>query len=435
MVSLRLVLQAPGGGTSEAAAQTLFWTNDGGGSFRTSVMPHRGALGPRLAALGPVKNANIDLARVAVAVYGADRSARRQVGRVNWTSRQIELTIPVLDPKSWRAVTADLEALLGFLSGDAWTLKFTGTRAPRELTRPTAFPDAKRFVLLSGGADSAVGALLARSEPDEHVLVSHVGATSIAPIQRDVVATIRARFPGGSTQHHQQILFTRTALQPDGSRLLSELSTRTRSLLFLALGLAMASTVDAPLWIPENGFASLNPPLGADQLGSLSTRTTHPWFLTELSRIAAEVGADASIENPFASQTKGEMFRWVADQMGTKQAGAFLSATNSCANTNRRFDGMSAAKHCGVCYGCLVRRASFRAAGLADDSTYVVDQPPSDAVAMRLRKASILPSIAGFVQRGISAGTIAAMKLPDGYSAGRARELCEKGARELEALL
>jgi hypothetical protein len=223
--------------------------------------------------------------------------------------------------------------------------------------------------------------------------------------------------------------------QPGGTTLPNELSTRTRSLLFLSLGLALASTVDAPLWIPENGFASLNPPLGADQLGSLSTRTTHPWFLAELSRIAAQVGATAVIENPFAAQTKGEMFSWVEEQLGAEAASKFLSATNSCAHTNRRFDGMSAKKHCGVCYGCLVRRASFRATGLADQSTYIVDQPPSDVVASRLRKASILPSIAGFVERGISAGTIAAMKLPAGYSAGTARALCERGARELGTLL
>ena len=56
----------------------------------------------------------------------------------------------------------------------------------------------------------------------------------------------------------------------------------TRSFLFLAFGLAIASMEELPLWIPENGFASLNLPLTADQRGSLSTRTTHPLFLEQL---------------------------------------------------------------------------------------------------------------------------------------------------------
>lgn len=435
MTDFRLGVKVPDAVSDVVAAKTLFWTADSGGSFRTSVMPHLGPLGPRLAALGPVKVANIDLTRIAVAVYGADRSVPRQIGRVNWTRRTIGLSIPVHDPDAWRSVASELEALLDFLSGDDWTLTFTGVRAPRIAAPAALFPNAKRFVLLSGGADSATGALLARTLPEDHVLVSHVGATSIAPIQREVARRIRDLVPEGGTQHHQQIMFTRTTSQPGGTKLRNELSTRTRSLLFLALGLALASTVDGPLWIPENGFASLNPPLGADQLGSLSTRTTHPWFLAELSRIASTVGATAVIENPFGLKTKGEMFAWVADAVGAGRAADFLSSTNSCANTNRRFDGMSATKHCGVCYGCLVRRASFRTASLTDQSTYVIDKPPSDAVALRLRKASILPSIAGFVERGISAGTIAAMRLPAGYSAATARELCEKGIGELGTLL
>lgn len=429
MAQFDLRFQVPSALTDDVAARTLFWPVNGAGSFNTT-------LGPRLGGLGPVTPQNVDLLRLAAIIYAADRSVPRQVGQVNWTRRTFEVTVPVHDESPWAAVSGDLEALLDFLSGDTWHLYFRRTRVPREHISGDAHPDAQRVVLMSGGADSATGAFKARTGPDNHVLVSHVGATSISPIQKDVAKRIRELRPDGSVQHHEQIVFTRAQAQPGGFKFRNERSTRTRSFLFLAFGLAIASINRLPLWIPENGFASLNPPLGPDQLGSLSTRTTHPWFLSELTRIATAAGAWADITNPFAEMTKGEMFKWVADELGDDTAAsALLSATNSCAFTNRRWLGVKATAHCGTCFGCLVRRASFAAAGLTDTSTYVIDAPPSDKAAKQLQQASLLPSIRGFVARGIRVGDIAAMKLPAGYSPSVARDLCIRGSKELELLL
>ncbi|UAL30452.1 hypothetical protein K8W59_02700 [Nocardioides rotundus] len=429
MAEFDLRFQVPATVTAQAAQRTLYWPTTGTGSYNTP-------LGPRLGHLGPVRQPNADLFRLAAMVYAADRSVPRQAGRVNWTRRSFELTVPVLgDAESWNSVAHELARLLDFLSGDEWRLTFRRTRLPRESIADNQHRDAERVVLMSGGADSAIGAFLARTHPEPHVLVSHVGATSIFPIQRDVAARIRDLRSTGSVQHHRQVRFTRSQTQPGGHRFRNENSTRTRSFLFLALGLAVASLNDVPLWIPENGFASLNPPLGPDQLGSLSTRTTHPWFLTELSRLARQVGATAEITNPFARQTKGEMFRWLADEIGDdKIAGDFLSATNSCAHTSRRWLGVTAQHHCGTCFGCLVRRASFAAASLPDTSTYVSDSWPNDRVKSQLQNASVLPSIRGFVARGIRVSDIAAMRLPDGYSASEARDLCTRGACELALL-
>lgn len=427
MAQFDLRFQVPASVSREAAESTFYWPVGDVGTFNTS-------LGPRLGKLGPVHRENIELLRLAAMVYAADRSVPRRVGRVNWTQRHIALSVPVHDPASWNAIAGELQGLLDFLSGDQWELTFRAARIPRESIAPDAYPDVRRVVLMSGGADSATGAFLARTRPEEHLLVSHVGATSISPIQKDVAERIRELRPDGATQHHAQIVFTRRKTQPGGHRFRDENTTRTRSFLFLAFGLALASINEVELWIPENGFASLNPPLGPDQLGSLSTRTTHPWFLAELSRLIGQTGGWGLLSNPFATQTKGEMFRWLADEVGDDAASGLLSATNSCAFTNRRWLGVSATDHCGTCFGCLVRRASFAAAGLADGSSYVVDAPPSVAVKTQLEKASILPSIRGFVARGIRVSDIAGMRLPQGYSAGEARDLCIRGARELETL-
>jgi hypothetical protein len=427
MAQFDLRFQVPSVLTAESAKRTFYWPTAGAGTFNTS-------LGPRLGKLGPVRRENIELFRLAAMVYAADRSVPRRVGSVNWTQRTIALSVPVHEPALWNAIATQLQQLLDFLSGDRWTLRFRTARIPREDIAPNRFPEVQRVVLMSGGADSATGAFLARTRPEPHLLVSHVGATSISPIQRDVAGRIRDLRPDGGTQQHAQIRFTRRQSQPGGYRFKNENTTRTRSFLFLALGLALASVNEVELWIPENGFASLNPPLGPDQLGSLSTRTTHPWFLTELSRLVEAAGAWGMLSNPFSAQTKGEMFRSLADQVGDAPASELLSATNSCAFTNRRWLGVSATDHCGTCFGCLVRRASFAAAGLTDRSTYVIDAPPSEAAKSQLEKASILPSIRGFVARGIQVSDIAAMRLPDGYSAADARDLCVRGARELETL-
>lgn len=415
---------------SDRAAARNFYLPIGGnrGSFETPLTP-------RLGGLGPVNPLNADLARLALLVWAADRSVLRAKGSVNWTSRDLALTVPVSDPGTWDAHTDDLEELLGYLSGDDWTLTFKSTRFPKEVAVENPHPTAGRVVLLSGGADSAVGALLAATEPEEHILFSHHGGNAIAPVQRVVAECIRKLLPNGSSQHHLQLYLARRDAQPNGLKFKSEPSTRTRSLLFLALGLAIASVNEVPLWIPENGFASLNPPMGADQFGSVSTRTTHPWFLAELGRLAQAVGAHGEIENPFADQTKGAMFRWAADTVGDAKASKFLSLTDSCGFTGRWHFGISKDTHCGVCFGCLMRRASFAAAQLKDRSRYASDDPPTDRAAAALHTRTLLPSVEAFVARGIDILDIAAMRLPTGYAPSTAYDLCQRGIAELGELV
>jgi 7-cyano-7-deazaguanine synthase in queuosine biosynthesis len=423
-----LKFTVPDGLSDKNAERNFYWTTSGTGSFITD-------LSPRLGSLGPVNRINADLVRLAVLVWAADRSVLRAKGSVNWTRRDLSLTVPVSEPITWSAHTAELEYLLGFLSGDNWALTFKSARFPQERVNENQHPAAERVVLLSGGADSAVGALLARTKPEEHFLLSHHGGNGIAPVQRAVAEAIRALIPNGSAQHHVQVHFRRRETQPNGYRFKQESSTRTRSLLFLALGLAIASINKVPLWIPENGFASLNPAMSADQFGSISTKTTHPWFLAELSRLAAVVGAHGEIENPFVTRTKGEMFRWAAGAVGDANASEFLKLTDSCGFTSKWRFGIAKDMHCGVCFGCLMRRASFAAAGVKDRSSYASDDPPNDRAANALGKRTLVPSIEAVVARGIGLIDIAAMRLPDGYSPGAAYDLCQRGVAELSELV
>jgi 7-cyano-7-deazaguanine synthase in queuosine biosynthesis len=429
MNAFALRFQTPENLTATRAESTFYWTSDATGSFVT------GRLGPRLGSFGPVRPANADLVRLAALVYASDRSVSRRSGGSNWSRREFRLDVPVSDPAPWDATRERWEGLLGFLSGDAWELTFRRTRLPAETINPYAYPGAERVVLLSGGADSAVGALLSQHElgDRQQVLFSHVGATNIALRQREVAEQIAA-LTRATSLPHLQARFSRKRRQPNGFKFAQENSTRTRSLLFLALGLAVASVEEIDLHIPENGFASLNVPLGADQRGSVSTRTTHPHFLHELSVVAAASGAHAPVINPLVAMTKGEMFARTGALVGKNAASKFLSLTHSCGHTGHRSFGYPVISHCGVCFGCLLRRASFRASKLRDRTTYL-NEATDSRLERYLRENSMETSLRGFLQRPLRPAELLALNLPDTFPLADARSLVERGMHELETLV
>ena len=314
----------------------------------------------------------------------------------------------------------------------------SGTRRhPR--SRPVGESDLERpsrVVLMSGGADSALGVLESRCQLDpneSHLLVSHYGLTMLAPIQRAVAERALDIVPGPA-QSGEQIRVVRRQKQVDGSKFKSETSTRSRSLLFMALGLAYASIHGVPVWIPDNGFTSLNPPLAPNRRGSLSTRSTHPAVLHQLSRILEHVGAHSTIVNPFARMTKGEMFRAAVSRFGEARIGDYLGATHSCGHTGQRAKGLSTKSQCGVCFGCVVRRAAFAAAELPDLTPYA-DPSHSADLAKWLRDKSVLPDVQRFVRRGVTRRDLLSMSLPHDYSLSDARSVCERGLEELRTLV
>lgn len=151
-----------------------------------------------------------------------------------------------------------------------------------------------------------------------------------------------------------------------------DVSMRTRSFNFLAVAAAAASALSATnalatvdLFVPENGFIALNPPLTPRRLGSHSTRTTHPHFLGSMQRIFGALGIPARIVNPYRHETKGEMMRSCLDQTRLSQVGAM---TVSCGKWKR------GNQQCGRCVPCLIRRAAFHGAGMRDTTDYGSDR-------------------------------------------------------------
>ncbi|MEU3458566.1 hypothetical protein ABZ721_01240 [Streptomyces sp. NPDC006733] len=414
---------------ADQAASSFYWLSDQRSTFTRGFSPS-------LATLGPVPPLNVDVVRVALTAFAADRSVLREGRGANWNRRPFDLEIPVSDAAAWNGVADELAGVLGFLSGDRWSLSFTQQPEPAEAQAPNEIGvTPQRVVLLSGGADSAIGGLYSRSllaADQHHVLLSHYNNTMLAPIQRHIAAELERLIPGPS-QEHMVLHLGRRSERIDGTSYPSESTTRSRSLLFLALGLAVASIHQVPLWIPENGFASINPPLGPERLGSLSTRTTHPKFLQDLAAVLTKVGAHAVIENPFAHITKGEMYRRVVDLVGPDEASSFLSATHSCALTGQRAHGISADRPCGVCFGCVLRRASFTASGVYDFSDYIA--PSSDPAVQRwLDGKSVEQPVRNFIRRGARTRDLTTLSLPDDYLMRDAIDLCQRGIQELRSL-
>jgi len=122
--------------------------------------------------------------------------------------------------------------------------------------------------------------------------------------------------------------------------------------------------------VPENGWISLNPPLTLNRLGSLSTRTTHPWVLEEIAALWRAAGLAQELRNPYLSLTKGEMVsRCRAPELLAKLAPRTVSCARPVAGRWRRQTWQA----CGYCYPCLVRRAALHCLEADRGEDYGVD--------------------------------------------------------------
>lgn len=305
-----------------------------------------------------------DLLSLALAVVSADLAGHRKTSPDGWT-RVFDLTVSVIDVSFWNDNAAIVERLLAFLTTDRWTLHFVeGGILPRSERKPI-FPDEDCIVLLSGGLDSYVGAIDLVARGLKPVAVSQT-VRGDGKQQRDFSAAI-----GGGLRHFQ---ISHAAKIPAPE---SPASQRGRSIIFLAYGVFIATTLaryhdgeEVTLYVCENGFISINPPLTGGRLGSLSTRTTHPVVLALLQQILDLAGLRVKIVNPYRFKTKGEMLRECQNQV-LVEAHAFQ--TTSCG----RYKTFKLT-HCGRCVPCLVRRAAFYAWKGADSTRYVYENLAQD---------------------------------------------------------
>jgi len=298
-----------------------------------------------------------DLLILAASAYAVDRmvarpSLRQTRDSGNW-ERDLDIEVPVSDPKRWQALTPQLERLLRWLTDDNWHLRFSqraigpGPLDPSQQALFSTVPSGRRPILFSGGLDSACALQNALALGD--VVAISVHTNSWMQNTQDVVASSLAHL----SPNRLAALSFRVNLPIGGS----ETSQRTRGMLFLASGAmaAMATGADG-LVVAENGVGAINLPYLASQRGSEATRAMHPRTLHMFGEIVtALTGSDFSVDAPYLMNTKAELI-----DLTDIAADNALSYTVSC---DSGFSARVADREpCGRCTSCILRRQSLIAA-------------------------------------------------------------------------
>ena len=311
-----------------------------------------------------------DLLRVAVAAYSTDRLSDRSGMRDGWT-RDLGLSVPVTLGSGWERALEPLKEALDFLSGDHWSLDLRDAQPSDATAAPLA--DADAVCLFSGGLDSLAGAIDLLDEGKRVFLVSHYEGGIAPKRQSALFEQLRHHYGRDRVTMRQLFLRPAPANSHQERRLLRtrENTMRARSLLFIAAGFAVASSIGphVPVYIPENGYIGINVPLTGSRPGSLSTRTTHPFFFDRLRAVLDAIGMTNDLCNPYRLSTKGEM---LAGNRNLALLRRLAPTSVSCSHPETARYARRAQGNCGYCYPCLIRRASLHAIE-ADTDCYAYD--------------------------------------------------------------
>ena len=371
-----------------------------------------------LSEFGPVSAAAIDLVRVSAAAYMADRQTPRRQGY----SRSIQVHVQVMSIDRWNGAVDLVASFLHWLTADTWEISLSQDQTTRPLPSDESEVGYERVVLLSGGLDSFAG-LMAAGIDSKRLCVGHWDNPTVKASQDRVWGWIRdgERASGD----YRQVRLCE-------SKRKREASTRSRCFMFFALAVAAATASGArEVQIPENGFTSLNPVLGNDRGGALSTRSTHPWTLHLFQELLEALGIDVRVSNPYGMLTKGELVS-VANERIAIAGGVPL--TFSCGKLDGHYyRGGNQNYHCGACVACLTRRGAMIASGVPDDTPYLVNVlGQAEVVRLLDRRRVDLRAVATAASREIDEFTLLAQgPYPRTYDLALAANLCRRGLAEL----
>jgi hypothetical protein len=293
----------------------------------------------------------LDFTAFALAVVAADKLFDRSLSVDGWT-RKIDLTIYLRETEKWNNQKNEVEKMLRFLTGDFWTLSFIPSGyALLDFNYSHEQKQNDCTCLLSGGIDSLVGAVDLVSDKANPLFSSQI-VRGDAELQNRFANTLT-----GTLNHTQWSA---------GAIPSHEGSTRARSIMFFACALLAACALPQndqrkKIFVPENGFISLNIPMSTNRIGSLSTKTTHPVYMKAMQNLWNELGINVELVLPYKFKTKGEIVKECKNPDVLK---TLIYNSVSCGKYRRHN-----LQHCGVCVPCLVRRASFLEAGLQDITT------------------------------------------------------------------
>lgn len=308
-----------------------------------------------------------DLFVIGISIFALDKRISRRKFTDCWT-RTITVSIPVLCFEKWNGTESKWNQILGFLTGDKWSVVFRKSNkvySQRENKNRIHLNinNCNCISLFSGGLDSFCGAIKLLEDGMSPCLVGHNEYPKLRKKQKAFIETFQKLY---SDQSVKFVSFSANSHAPktiDGDTLEgTENTSRGRSLLFLCAALSIAGIMgdNIPVYIPENGFIGLNIPLTNGRKGTCSTRTTHPYFLNELSDILKIVGINNPIYNFFAFSTKREIVNSVKDKEAFKKHYIdTISCSHPCLARYNKKGHNEYPINCGYCYPCLIRKSSL----------------------------------------------------------------------------
>lgn len=316
----------------------------------------------------------LDVLTLACAAYAADTSINRYRNSDDGWTRQFHLFVPVSDAALWQPQQELISKILNFLTGDLWQITFRQSDASIVVAKRTMKPTeylTNTVCLFSGGMDSFIGAMKLLDKEKRPLLVGHAKSSDVSEFRNNASQELIERYRNLSPELVKA--FVRVQKPKHNDRAIEgENTERGRSFLFLALGAACATALPEledkakkKLYIPENGFITLNLPLTPLRIGAYSTRTTHPYYLNLMQRLFNAVGINIDVINPFEFKTKGEMLLECGDPAFVAGADTMSCSRPSTRNANIEGAGR---RHCGRCAPCIIRRAALKKANQVDDN-------------------------------------------------------------------
>lgn len=324
---------------------------------------------------GEISSLENDLLNVASAIFACDLAFKR--GERENISRQIDLTIPVVNYATLSANLVRIQYTLLILSHDVWQIHFVPAAGTPEANHTWTTSNHCSLLLFSGGLDSFSAAVDLAERCDGIELVSHVTANpAVRGTQERLLAYLQEQFPGKYSRISYHISGRKSGDYDFPSDTDREESQRTRSFMFLTLAALTARRkgILNVIYMAENGQMAIHLPLTAARISAFSTYTAHPEFLTEMQGLLRSLlNFPINLQNPYLYQTKAEVVAKLVQKHPE-----MVGETVSCWKASRVRGGMN---HCGICVPCLIRRIALEYNGLSLPE-YEVDLLRQDVASM-----------------------------------------------------
>lgn len=290
-----------------------------------------------------------DALLLAAAVEYCDRIQKRPA--LGW-GRDIELKLPVHDPRHWMAKTVreSLHDALNFLTGDRWHVHFVARN------KAEVAPSQGHFDLPRGGAY-----IIPFSDGMDSRAVAGIEGQRLG--DRLIRVRLGAKIADRPSRPGLKQPFTSVPYRVLTGKRNEESSARSRGFKFAMVSGVAAYLVNAEeIIVPESGQGALGPALVPVGHGYEDLRN-HPLFMDRVaSFLAALFDRPIQFRFPRLWFTKGQT---LAEYAAIGDVAECLNA-RSCWQQSRHVSDGGHRRQCGICAACMLRRLSVHAAGLKE---------------------------------------------------------------------